>query len=425
MKQIRDAGAMRDFHLERARTKLSSRFSVGSIAVDRGVRIKGRWVNQRIDSLTVERISGHSIGVHGEGGLIHASSTDPTDDLVGRISDSENTDFSEVAVIEQAFSAPQLVPLSNWLRVADAAARSASPSVVQVVIDFEVTDRHLWFGQLTGTVGDDSRSLTYMILRVIASDGSSLSTGFFTPATRGGIDLLDAETCGTEAARRSLGGLGARSAPIGELPVVVSGGRGIVMLHEACCHPLEGDEVLRGSTYADQIGKPVAASGVTIVDDPLLENAVGSYSFDDEGTPARSTVVIRDGQLTGFLTDLDTAARMGCVSSGNGRSPSALHAPLPRMTNTCLLPGPHTPEELLSATPLGLYAEHVGGGEVVEATGRFTFRVTNAFMIRDGQLAEPVLETTVSGHGGQVLRDTDAENSVKRYLLEWSGHRSV
>ncbi|WP_369019671.1 TldD/PmbA family protein [Streptomyces californicus] len=294
------------------------------------------------------------------------------------------------------------------LRELEQAARDFDPTVAQVVVDFELAEQDLCVVDHQGLVHDETRQLTYLTVRVIARKGGRVSTGFYTPGVSGPLSGIDMRAAGSEVARRAVTGLAARPAPVGRLPVVVAGGRGMVLLHEACCHPLEGDEVLRGSVYAGRMGETIASPLVTLRDDPTVPGAVGSYLYDDEGVRAAPTTLIENGVLTGWLTDQESAARLGLESSGNGRCTTALQPPQPRMTNTCLAAGTSTVDEIIASTEYGIYAEHVGGGEVIESTGEFTFRVTNGHLIENGRVTDPIEETTITGTGTQVLRDIDA-----------------
>ncbi|WP_078489613.1 TldD/PmbA family protein [Streptomyces bikiniensis] len=294
------------------------------------------------------------------------------------------------------------------LRELEQAARDFDPAVAQVVIDFELAEQDHCLVDAQGLVHDETRLLSYLTVRVIARRGGRVATGFYTPGVSGPLSGIDMRAAGAEVARRAVTGLAARPAPVGRLPVVVAGGRGMVLLHEACCHPLEGDEVLRGSVYAGQLGRTIASPLVTLTDDPTVPGAVGSYGYDDEGVRATPTTLIENGVLTGWLTDQESAARLGLESSGNGRCTTALQPPQPRMTNTRLAAGTSTVDEIIASTEYGIYAEHVGGGEVIESTGEFTFRVTNGHLIVDGRVTDPIEETTITGTGTQVLRDIDA-----------------
>lgn len=289
----------------------------------------------------------------------------------------------------------------------DRAARDTDSRVRQVLVDAEWQEQLVIVVTLDGIVVE-KRHLRYLTVRVVAGEDGRVATGFYTPASSDPSSGLDSLQIGREAARRAVTSLAGRQVPPRRMPVVVGPGRGMVLIHEACCHPLEGDEISRGSIYAGRLGERIAAQGVSIVDDPLVPTGAGAYRWDDEGTPASATVMVEDGILRSYLTDRATAARLGVQSTSNGRREGFLDIPLPRMSNTCVRPGDVDPEQIIANTKFGLYAQHVGGGEVVEATGDFAFRVLNGFLIEDGKLVDPVQETTVQGNGSEVLLGIDA-----------------
>jgi TldD protein len=386
-----------------------------SAALEHGFTLKGRFAGGNLTEMSLRRLAGAGLRCHTEQGLRFVAADRPGPDLVDRLyrdgSPNAGTDAAASAAerppVRSAADSPiDLDATRTFLSAVDAAARGADARINQLLIDFQVVDRHVVLAT-DEALRSVARPLVYLTCRAIAADGDTLAAGFFTPGLRGGLDGLDAEEIGREAARRAVDQLSARPAPLGRMPVVVAGGRGIVLLHEACCHPLEADEVLRGSVYAGREGTQIAADCVSIMDDPSVPDAVGGYEYDDEGVPAAPTSLVENGLLRGFLTDADSARRLGLPRTGNGRCASVADAPIPRMSNTCLLPGRASPEEIIAATPHGIYAEHVGGGEVTEATGEFVFRVTNGYLIRDGALAEPIAEVTVAGAGADVLRDID------------------
>ncbi len=295
--------------------------------------------------------------------------------------------------------------LLTLLATIDASARRTA-AVEQVLVDAELVRRRIAV-VTRDDVLSDVRTLVYLTVRAVARNGSRTATGFMTPATSGAVGALDGERIGETVARRSATSLHARPAPIAHLPVVVGPGRGIVLIHEACCHPLEGDEVLLGSVHAGRLGERIGAEGLTILDDPTIPSAVGSYAFDDEGVATSATRVVEDGRLSSYLLDRSSAAALRATSTGNGRVDSFRSPVIPRMSNTSVAPGPWTPAEIIADTPRGIYAENVGGGEVVESTGEFVFRVLDGFLIEDGRLTDPIEETTVSGQGASVLAGID------------------
>jgi TldD protein len=198
--------------------------------------------------------------------------------------------------------------------------------------------------------------------------------------------------------------LEADDAPAGSMPVVLGPGWPGILLHEAIGHGLEGDFNRKGtSAFAGMVGKQVAARGVTVVDDGTLADRRGSLNVDDEGTPTQKTVLIEDGILKGYLQDTLNARLMGVAPTGNGRRESYAHMPLPRMTNTYMLPGIRDPREIIASVDKGLYAVNFGGGQVDITNGKFVFSASEAYLIENGKVTRPVKGATLIGNGPDVL----------------------
>ncbi len=301
-----------------------------------------------------------------------------------------------------------LAGLLSLMQAVDDGARAADPRVAQVLVDAEIVTRSLVTSRLGGGLVAEQRHLCYLTIQVVARERGRVATGFYTPASSRPGPLPGGADLGREAARRAVTSLAARSAPVARAPVVVAGGRGIVLIHEACCHPLEADEILRGSVYAGLMGEALATPLVTIVDDPTVEGAVGTMRADDEGGAAAPTPLVEEGRLVGFLADEVSARRLGARATGNGRRADYRRPVLPRMTNTCVAAGTTDPADIVADTSYGIWAQHVAGGEVVESTGDFVFRVTNGYLIENGVITDPIQETTISGNGRKVLLDIDA-----------------
>jgi TldD protein len=207
-----------------------------------------------------------------------------------------------------------------------------------------------------------------------------------------------------EAVRQALVNLEAESAPAGTMPVVLGPGWPGVLLHEAVGHGLEGDFNRKGtSAYAGRIGQKVAAEGVTVVDDGTLPARRGSLNVDDEGTPTGRTVLIENGVLVGYMQDKLNARLMGVEPTGNGRRESFTHLPMPRMTNTFMLPGEHDPGEIIASVDKGLYAVNFAGGQVDITSGKFVFSASEAYLIENGKVTRPVRGATLIGNGPEVM----------------------
>jgi TldD protein len=186
--------------------------------------------------------------------------------------------------------------------------------------------------------------------------------------------------------------------------VVLGPGWPGILLHEAIGHGLEGDfNRKKTSAFADRIGQKVASELCTVIDDGTIPNRRGSLNVDDEGTPTSRTMLIEKGILRGYLQDRMNARLMKMEPTGNGRRESFAHSPMPRMTNTFMLNGESTPEEIMKSVKKGLYAVNFGGGQVDITNGKFVFSASEAYLIEDGQVTRPVKGATLIGNGPDVL----------------------
>jgi TldD protein len=207
-----------------------------------------------------------------------------------------------------------------------------------------------------------------------------------------------------EAVRQALVNLDAEEAPAGSMTVVLGSGWPGILLHEAIGHGLEGDFNRKGtSVFSGRVGEKVASPLCTVVDDGTLPGRRGSLTIDDEGTPTACTTLIENGILKGYMQDKLNARLMGVAPTGNGRRESYQHLPMPRMTNTYMLAGPHDPEEIIRSVKKGLYAKNFGGGQVDITSGKFVFSASEAYLIEDGKLTRPVKGATLIGNGPEVL----------------------
>jgi TldD protein len=247
-----------------------------------------------------------------------------------------------------------------------------------------------------------------MNVTVIIEENGKREQGSMGGGTRGDYGYFVAEDLaiayGKEAVRQALVNLEAIDAPAGNMTVVLGSGWPGILLHEAIGHGLEGDFNRKGtSAFSGRVGQRVASDLCTIVDDGTLHGRRGSLSIDDEGTPSENTVLIENGILKGYMQDQMNARLMGVKSTGNGRRESYSHLPLPRMTNTYMLPGQHDPEEIIKTVKKGLYAKNFGGGQVDITSGKFVFSTSEAYLIEDGKITRPVKGATLIGNGPDVL----------------------
>ncbi len=261
-----------------------------------------------------------------------------------------------------------------------------------------------------GFMAQDKRTRVRLVVNVIAEDQGKIQTGYESIGGVGGFELVatGAPQMAQSARERAVMMLSARSAPSGQMTVVMAGEAGGTMVHEACGHGLEADLVQKGlSVYADKMGQRVASSLITVIDDATLPGRYGSFAFDDEGTPGQRTVLIENGILKSYMYNLNTARKENRESTGNGRRDSYRSRPIPRMSNTYIASGETDPEEIIAATENGLYVTKMGGGQVNTTNGDFVFEVTEGYLLQNGKIGAPVRGATLIGNGPQVLSEVD------------------
>jgi TldD protein len=298
-----------------------------------------------------------------------------------------------------------------WVREADDAARAFSPEVRQVTAVYADSLQRMLVAASDGRWVEEVRPRVRLVVNVVAGRNGNIQTGFHGPAGLAGLEFLDAHhpaATAEVAAKRAVTMLDARPAPAGEMVAVLAPGMGGVLFHEAVGHPLEADIVDKeASVYRGRVGERLASDILSGVDDATVPNAWGSFSFDDEGAPAERTVLFEDGVLRGWLYDRLRAEKDGVASSGNGRRQSYAHPPIPRMTNTYILDGRSSPQDLISSTERGVYVTSLAGGQTNPATGDFVFGCSEAYMIEGGNLTTPLRGANLIGRAIEVMSNVD------------------
>ncbi len=294
------------------------------------------------------------------------------------------------------------------LETVEAEAKRADPRVTQVMASLSGVQDVILVARSDGGLAADVRPLVRLNVTVIVEANGRRETGSHGGGGRVSYQYFlendYARTYAREAVRQALVNLDADEAPAGSMQVVLGPGWPGILLHEAIGHGLEGDFNRKGtSAFTGMVGKQVAARGVTVVDDGTLADRRGSLNVDDEGTPTQKTVLIEDGILKGYLQDTLNARLMGVAPTGNGRRESYAHLPMPRMTNTYMLPGILDPREIIASVENGLYAVNFGGGQVDITNGKFVFSASEAYLIENGKVTRPVKGATLIGNGPDVL----------------------
>ena len=296
----------------------------------------------------------------------------------------------------------------SLLQRVDQVARAQDPRVQEVNVRISGNHETMLVMASDGTLAADIRPLVRFDVSVIVEHNGRRERGNAGGGGRRSLDSLAegewTDNLAKEAVRMALVNLEAVDAPAGPMPVVLGPGWPGVLLHEAVGHGLEGDFNRKGSSaFSNSVGDQVASPLCTVVDDGTLEARRGSLSVDDEGTQTQMTTLIENGVLKGYMQDKLNARLMNVAATGNGRRQSYAHVPMPRMTNTYMLPGQDMPEDIIRSVKNGIYAVNFGGGSVDITSGRFVFSATEAYRIEDGQVTAPIRGATLVGSGPEVM----------------------
>lgn len=301
---------------------------------------------------------------------------------------------------------------------ADLAAHQHDERVTRITVNFSDRVRYLQFANSEGCYWQDVQPIVRFDVTAVVEKGENRQTGYYGGGGRFGMEYFELESpesLGIEAVRLALLLLDAVDAPAGPQEVVLGCADSGILLHEAVGHGLEADfNRKKLSNYSDRIGEVVASEHCTIVDSGLFENMRGSINVDDEGNLPRENVLIENGILRGYMHDRVSASMMGTSPTGNGRRQSYKHVPLPRMTNTFMLPGDCAAEEIIGSVKRGVYAKRFGGGQVDISKGDFVFSVNESYLIENGKLIAPLKNVSLIGNGPQIMnRVTMVGNDLK------------
>ncbi len=331
------------------------------------------------------------------GGPINVSSSHPAHDLY------------PVAQLINDEPLPRKIELLNRV---DRASRAYDRRIREVQTSLADEYKIVLIATSDGLLIGDVQPLARMRVMCIADDDGNLQSGVSGGGGRIGMDFFSdqlVEHYATEAARQAIVQLEAQDAPAGAMEVVLGPGWPGVLLHEAIGHGLEADFNRKGtSAFSGLIGQKVASELCTVVDEGTMPNRRGSLNIDDEGNPTSQTVLIEKGVLRGYLQDKLSSRLTGAKLTGNGRRESYRHMPMPRMTNTFMLNGESTPDEIIRSVKRGLYAVQFGGGQVDITNGKFVFSASEAYLIEDGQVTAPVKGATLIGNGPVALTKVTA-----------------
>jgi TldD protein len=327
--------------------------------------------------------------------------------------------FSAEAFRRRDYSEEPRMPFSGidnkariaLMRKAHKVARDYSDEITQLSLRYLDSDKRVLVANSEGIFAFDRRPRTRLFITAVAAKDGDAQTGYLSYAKGMGFeayDRVDIDALAKRAAKMAVTMLHAPDCPAKVAPVVIGGGFGGVIFHEACGHSLEATSVSKGnSEFTGKLGEKIANKIVTAIDDGTIPGEWGSLHMDDEGTPARRNVLIENGILKGYMIDRLGGRRMEMKPTGNSRRQNYTFAPTSRMTNTYIAPGTDDDEAMIRTMGEGLYAATMGGGSVNPLTGEFNFAVNEGYWVRDGRIVSPVRGATLIGKGADVLMKID------------------
>ncbi|KQV68168.1 metalloprotease TldD [Rhizobium sp. Root1220] len=385
-----------------------------SLMFDNG-RLKGGSFNTE-QGFGLRAVAGEAVG-YAHAGDLSVSALKRAADAVGAVTRGYSGSYAaapqgtnkRLYSDENPIGSPTFEEKVKVLQDIDAYLRGKDDKVRQVTASVAASWQVVDILRADGHRVRDIRPMTRINISVMVGEGERQETGSYGSGGRVGFgDFLAADSWqygADEALRQALVNLDAIEAPAGTMDVVLGSGWPGVMLHEAVGHGLEGDfNRKKTSAFAGLLGQMVAAPGVTVVDDGTIDNRRGSITIDDEGTPSAYNVLIENGKLVGYMQDRQNARLMGMKATGNGRRQGYAHVPMPRMTNTYMLGGDKTPEEMIASVKKGIYAVSFGGGQVDITSGKFVFGCTEAYLIDNGKIGAPVKGAMLIGNGPDAMK---------------------
>ena len=385
-----------------------------SLTIDDG-RLKGGSFNTD-QGFGLRAVAGETVG-YAHAGELSAAALKRAADAAGAVTRGHAGTYSEPPLgtnrklygEENPIGSPSFEEKAKLLQTIDRYLRDKDARVRQVTASIAASWQVVEILRADGHRVRDIRPMTRLNISVVAGEGDRQESGGNGFGGRMGFDSFLTEEHwqrgADDALRQALVNLQAIDAPAGTMDVVLGNGWPGVMLHEAVGHGLEGDfNRKKTSAFAGLMGEMVAAPGVTVVDDGTIGERRGSLTIDDEGTPSGYNVLIENGRLVGYMQDRQNARLMGMKPTGNGRRQGYSHRPMPRMTNTYMLGGDKSPEEIIASVKRGLYAVSFGGGQVDITSGKFVFGCTEAYMIEDGKIGAPVKGAMLIGNGPEAMK---------------------
>ena len=301
---------------------------------------------------------------------------------------------------------------ADLVKSAYASSKNYSDEIIQTSVYFGDTDQNIFIANSDGIYTSDRRVYNRIAVSSVASDGTENQVGFEGPGNMKGFETfekdIDVDAIGKSSAKQAITMLHAKDCPSGQMTVAIENGFGGVIFHEACGHSLEATSVSKKSSeFTGRLGEVIANEKVTAIDDGTLSGEWGSINIDDEGTKSQRNVLIENGVLKGYLIDKMGGRHMDMPITGSSRRQSYQFAPTSRMTNTYIDNGPDKNEDIIKSIENGIYAKRMGGGSVNPATGEFNFAVSEGYLVKNGEIGEPIRGACLIGKGSEILKNID------------------
>lgn len=303
----------------------------------------------------------------------------------------------------------------DYLKECYQITKAVDSRLVRIQDSFMDTYREFEIYNAEGNIGKrffNTEERGRLVNVAIAMENGQIESYFAGPGRCAGWswfkDTLDYKKIAKETGEKAVMLLGAKECPSGRYPVVIANGWGGVVFHEACGHSLEASATAKHlSVFSDSLGKQIASPIVSAYDDGTMPNEWGSNNIDSEGHVTQKNQLIKDGICVGFMIDKLNGRRLGMKANGTSRRQNYRYEPTSRMSNTYIAAGKDKPEDIIKDTKLGIYVTNFGGGSVEPTTGEFNFSASEAYIIRDGKVCEPVKGCTLIGSGKEVLMNID------------------
>ena len=317
-----------------------------------------------------------------------------------------------LSVVKQSYLSTDDNKIIDFLKKGEKVMREFDKRIVRTQFTFSYSITKVQIASTKGTNFLDEKERGRCGIMCVAADQGKIETGFEGPGASAGFEYflsnVDIEALAKKTAEKTIMMLEAKECPSGKMPVIIGNGFGGTLFHEACGHPLEASMVSKNlSVFSGKVGQQIASPILSAIDDGTIPNGWGSNNIDDEGNKTEKTLLIENGILKDYLIDDFNGRRMGRKGNGACRRQSYRYEPTSRMSNTYICAGKSTPEEIIKATKFGLYAKSLAGGQVNPVTGEFNFGCSEAYLVRDGKICEPVRGASVIGTGPDILMKID------------------